>query len=128
MVNEVRPKEDQSLGELFGDLTRDLAALVRQEVALARTEIGDKASHIGRHVGLLAAGGAIAYAGLLAILAAVIITLAEELRMDWWAAALLVGVVVAAFGGFMVWKGLDALRHEDMVPRQTLESLREVTK
>lgn len=118
-------RQDQSLGELFAELTRQIATLVRQEAALARAEISQKASRIGKHVGLLAAGGAVAYAGLLAIVAAVIIILAQHTGLSWWASALIVGIVVAGLGAFLAWKGLDALRHEDLAPRQTLETLKE---
>jgi len=116
-----------SLGELFAALLKDTTTLVRQEVSLAKAELGEKAATVGRNVGLLAAGGAVAYAGLLAVLAAIISLLANA-GMSWWAASLLVGMVVAAVGGVLVNKGLSALRHEDLAPRQTLETLREDTQ
>ena len=117
----------QSLGELFAALLKDTTTLVRQELTLAKAELGEKAAKVGRNVGLLAAGGAVAYAGMLAILAAIISLLAHA-GMAWWAAALLVGVVVAAVGGFLISKGLNALKHEDLAPRQTLETIREDTQ
>ena len=49
-----RSKEDLSLGELFAELTRELTTLVRQELALATTEMTQKGSRVGRHVGSLA--------------------------------------------------------------------------
>jgi len=116
-----------SLGELFAALLKDTTTLVRQEVSLAKAELGEKAATVGRNVGLLAAGGAVAYAGLLAVLAAIISLLANA-GMSWWAASLLVGMVVAAVGGILVNKGLSALKHEDLAPRQTLETLREDTQ
>src|SRR5437588_10161091 len=97
------PAHDQSVGELFSDLTRDLSTLVRQEVDLAKTEMSHKATAAGRDVGFLAAGAAVAYAGFLAIIAAVIIAVAHA--MPWWLSALLVGVIVAAIGGYLVWQG-----------------------
>jgi len=128
MMHDVRPaKEDQSLGELFAELTRETATLVRQEMALAKTEMSQKAGRVGKDVGFLAAGGAVAYAGLLAIVAAIIIGLAQ-MGLEWWVSALLVGIVVAGVGGFLVSKGLSALKREDLVPRQTLESLKESTR
>jgi len=128
MMHDVRPaKEDQSLGELFAELTRETATLVRQEMALAKTEMSQKAGRVGKDVGFLAAGGAVAYAGLLAIVAAIIIGLAQ-MGLEWWVSALLVGIVVAGVGGFLVSKGLSALKREDLVPRQTLESLKENTR
>ncbi len=64
-----------------------------------------------------------AYAGLLAILAGVIVLLGQVIPM--WLSALLVGLVVAAVGYFLVKKGLDALKKEDVAPRQTMETLKE---
>lgn len=128
MIQQVRQaRDDRSLGELFGDLTRELTTLVRQEATLAKTEISQKAVSVAKDVGFMAAGGAIAYAGLLAICAALILILGQA-GLTWWASALLVGIVVAAAGGFLVWKGLQALRRLDLVPRQTLESLKEDTQ
>jgi len=116
-------RSERSLGELFGDLSSETSNLVRQEVALAKTELMEKATQVGRDVGLLAAGGLVVYAGFLAVLAAVIIALA--IVMPWWLAALLVGLVVIGVGYFLVQKGLDGLKHEDLAPRQTLDTLKE---
>jgi len=125
MMEITQTRDDRSLGELFAELTREIVTLVRQEAALAKTEMSEKASRIGKHIGMMAVGGAVAYAGLLAILAGIIITLAQQTEMEWWASALLVGAIVAAVGGFLVWKGLDALKHVDMAPRETIETLKE---
>jgi len=119
-------REERSLGELFGDLSRETSALVRHEVVLARTEMGQKASQVGKDVASLAVGGAIAYAGFLAILAAIIIALSAA--VPWWLSALLVGLVVAGIGYFLVQKGLTALKRQDMAPKQTLETVKEDTE
>jgi ABC-type xylose transport system permease subunit len=67
----------------------------------------------------------VAYAGLLAIIAAVIIGLAAA-GLAWWLSALLVGVVVAGIGGFLVMRGLTALKNEDLTPRETMQSLEDL--
>jgi hypothetical protein len=115
--------EERSLGDLFVDLTHEVTQFVRQEMTLAKTEMGQKASRIGKQVGFLVAGGAVAYAGFLTLLAAVVFLLARA-GMSLGAAALLVGVVVAVIGGALVWKGIEALKSTDLVPRETLESLK----
>ena len=119
-------RDDRPLGELFAELARETATLARQEVQLAKTEMTQKASQIGRDLGFLAVGGAVAYAGFLAIMAAVIIVLAAN-GLPWWLAALLVGLVVAGLGYVLVQKGLTALKHQDLAPRETIESLKEDT-
>jgi len=72
-------------------------------------------------VGTLAIGSAVAYAGFLAILAAVILALATVLPA--WLAALIVGGVVGGVGALMVQRGRAALAHLDVAPRQTLATL-----
>lgn len=125
MVNESpQMPGDRSLGDLFGDLARETSTLIRQEIQLARTEMMDKATRISKEVGIIAAGGAFAYLGLMAILATIIIAIAEA-GLPWWASTLLVGGVVVIAGGGMAWSGITALRHTDLAPRQTMASMEE---
>lgn len=116
-------RDDRSLGELFSELAAETSTLVRQEVNLAKTEMSHKASRAGRHIGVLAAGGAVAYAGLLAVLAGVIVLLDNVMPL--WVSALLVGVVVGIAGYLLVRRALDALKREDFAPRETIETLKE---
>jgi len=117
-------KDDRSLGELFAELSRETSTLVRKEVELAKTEVTQKATRMGRDVGMLAAGGAVVYAGLFFILAAVALGL-MALGLPSWLAALLVGVVVAGIGYFLIQKGRDALKRVNLAPQQTVETLKE---
>jgi tetrahydromethanopterin S-methyltransferase subunit G len=117
-------REERSLGELFGDLARETGTLVRQEVQLAKTEMSQNASRVGRDIGFLAVGGLVAYAGVLGILAAIILGLVAA-GLEPWLAALIVGVVVTLAGYLLVRRGLDALKHQELAPRQTVESLKE---
>lgn len=116
-------KAERSLGELFGDLTREMATLVRHEIALATTEMSEKASTVGKNVAYLAVGGLVAYAGLLAIVAAIILALGNFIPM--WLSALVVGLVVAGIGYVLVQQGLSALKQADLAPRKTIETLKE---
>ena len=122
-INENRPMENRPLGDLFGDLASDMSNLVRQEVALAKLEVTQKAKFLGRNVGYLVVGGAVAYAGLLAVIAAIIMLL--DNYMPVWGAALLVGVVVALIAWLMIGKAMAALQQADLTPRETVETLKE---
>lgn len=118
-------KEERSIGELFGELSDEVSTLFRQEMELAKVEISQNTSKIGREAALLAVGGAVAYAGFLALLAAVIVGLANA-GLPWWASALLVGAAAAATGYFLIQSGLDGLKKNSLAPRQTIETLREL--
>lgn len=119
-----RTRDDRSLGDLFADLSRETTTLLRQEISLASVEMGQKASAVGKDVGFLAIGGAVAYAGFLAFLAACILALDGILHVP-WLAALIVALIVLVIGYVLVRRGLDNLRRTSLAPTQTLESLRE---
>lgn len=116
--------QDRSLGELLSELTQEVKTLFQQEVRLAKAEMTEKVTGVGRDLGVLAAGGLIAYVGLMTLVAALVIILAE-LGVPWWASALIVGAILAAAGGMMISKGLKGIRSRDMAPRQTVETLKE---
>ena len=122
-MNENRPMDNKPLGDLFSDLASEMSNLVRQEVALAKVEVGQKAKYVGKNVGYLVVGGAVVYAALLAIIAAIIMLLDNV--MPSWGAALLVGVVAGLVGWLLIGKAMSALQQADMTPRQTVETLKE---
>lgn len=117
-------RQDRSLGELFADLIRETTTLIHQEVSLAKVELSEKVASVGKNVGFLAVGGAIAYAGLLALIAALILGLIQT-GLPAWVSALIVGVIVAAIGGILVSMGLAAFKKMDITPKQTVETLKE---
>jgi putative superfamily III holin-X len=116
-------RDERSLGELFAELARETSTLVRQEVALARTEMTQKATQVGRDAGVIGIGGAIAYAGLLAVVAALILLLGQYIPL--WLSALIVGLVVAGAGYVLIQRGLSALKRADLTPRETIATLKE---
>ena len=115
--------DDRSLGELLAELSQETAELVRREVRLAEAEITQKAYRAGKNAGFLIAGGALAYAGLLAVVAGMIMRLGRTVRP--WFSAILVGLSVAGAGGLLALKGIDALRREGVAPQETVETLQE---
>ena len=122
-INENRSMDNRPLGDLFSDLASDMSNLVRQEVNLAKLEVTQKAKYLGRNVGYLVVGGAIAYAGVLAVIAAIIMLL--DRVMPAWGAALLVGAFVALIAWLMIGKAMSALQQADLTPHETVETLKE---
>jgi drug/metabolite transporter (DMT)-like permease len=121
-----RPQDDRSLGELFSELSRETGILVRKEMELASTELTAKARVAGGHVGVVAAGGALAHAGLLVLLAAFVIGLAQ-LGVTPWLSALIVALVTMVVGYVLVNRGLTNLRRTSVAPTQTIETLKETS-
>jgi uncharacterized membrane protein YqjE len=116
-------KQDRSIGDLLSDLASDTGLLVRQEIALAKVELSQKAAVAGRNIGYLAVGGAVGYAAFLALLAAIIILLANV--MSWWLAALIVAILVGIAAAVLISKALATLKKMEIAPRQTVETLKE---
>jgi drug/metabolite transporter (DMT)-like permease len=123
--------EERSLGQILRELRDESSQLLRKEVELAKTEMSEKASRVGTNVGALAVGGGVAFAGALALLAAVVFGLTSLLSkfmspgVAVWLAPLLVGLVLAFIGYGMINKAVDALKRERIAPTQTTESLKE---
>ena len=112
-----------SLGDLVGEVTRDLSTLMRQELELAKAELRQSASRAAKGAGML--GGA-AYAGMMAILFL-------SIALWWWLGTLIgggwSGVVVALIwaivGGILYAVGRRKLQEVQGAP-QTVETLKEI--
>lgn len=116
-------RDERSLGDLFGDLSTRASLLVRQEMQLAKVEMKQKAAAASKDISLIVAGAVLGNAALLALVAALIVGLANY--MDAWLAALLVGAVLAIIAGILAYTGIQALRAMDPAPEGTIETLRE---
>jgi len=134
---EGRPADDRrSVVDLLKDLRDESTALVRQEVALAKTELSEKAAHVGRNAGALAAGGVLAFAGTLFLLLAATVGLYLGLVYGaglshanaGWLSPLIVGGIVTAVGGAMASAAVSKLKSESLVPERTVDSLKENSK
>jgi len=113
----------RSVAALLSDLAGETSLLVRQEIALLKAELNAKLARAGLGAGAIAAGGLIAFSGWLALVAAAIIGLSYVLAP--WLSALIIGAFVIAIGAAMVLFGKSRLNAEALVPRRTLNSLRE---
>ena len=120
-----RSAEERSIGELFGELSQDMALLVRQEAQLAKTEMQQKLSKVTTDLVALATGGIVALVGGLALTAAVILLLIDPIGIKPWVAALLVGALLGIIGWVMLQRGLKDLKRTDPTPRRAVESIKE---
>jgi len=114
---------ETSVGELIGNISNDLSRLFRQEVELAKAELKQEASKVGKASGML--GGA-AFAGYLAVVLlsfALVFALANVMDAGW--AALIVAVIWAIVGAVLFVSGRNKLKTVDPMPRRTVETLKE---
>jgi hypothetical protein len=121
----------ESIADLIKDLRDEALSLVRQEVALAKTEMSEKLVRTVRNTAYAIAGALVAFLGLVFILQAVTALTGIGLRAAGmsaeqclWVAPLIVGVVVAVIGATLVTKGIATLKNESLVPEKTIDSLK----
>ncbi len=118
------PQGERSLADLFADLAQDTSTLVQQEIQLAKNELGQAVAKVAKNIGMLVVGGVLLLAASLALIATLILALGA-LGMPSWVAALIVTLVFAGVGLALVARGRTALKNADLLPRQTIETLKE---
>lgn len=122
-----RRHSEPSLGQLFSDLSNDFSRLARQEIHLARAEVMQSVKRASGSAITIAAGGAIAYAGVMVLLAAATIALGAFFD-NYALAALIVGAIVLVIGGILIASGQAALKRTNFVPEQTMQTLEDDAK
>jgi Putative Actinobacterial Holin-X, holin superfamily III len=122
-VEEPRGRFGRPVAALLSDLAGETSTLVRQEIALFKAELSEKLTRLGVGAAAVAAGGLIAFSGWLALLAAAILGLSHVLAP--WLSALIIAVLVLAIGVGLALFGKSRLNADALVPRRTLNSLRE---
>jgi len=115
---------EPSLGQLFGDLARDVQTLFKQELALAKTETTQSVKRAGMDIAKIIAGALVLYTGVIFLLAAAVFGL-RELDLPWSLSALIVGAVVALIGVFLVLRAKSDLTSGSLAPTETIESLKQ---
>ncbi|MFY9553913.1 MAG: phage holin family protein [Blastocatellia bacterium] len=113
----------ESFGELLGDLASNSAALVRDEIELAKQEMTEKATVIRSGLVLAAIGSVIGLVAILTLTAAAVIGLSKYVGAG--TSALIIGAVLALIGFITVFVGVGNIKRTSLKPEQTIETLEE---
>ena len=112
-----------SLGELLGDVTRDLSTLMRQEVELAKAELKQSATKAGKGSGMLAGAGVAGHFVLVFLSLGLMFALGALMPLGW--AALIVAVIWGIIAAVLASIGRKELKQVKGLP-QTGETLSEI--
>ncbi|MFN8075894.1 MAG: phage holin family protein [Kineosporiaceae bacterium] len=115
--------ENHSLGELIGRLSGDFSKLVRQEIALAKTEAKEEATAAGKGVGLLGGAGVAGNIALIFLSLTVMFVLDTFLPIAW--AALIVTVIWVIAAAVLAQAGRTKLKQVGTPLDETTETLKE---
>src|SRR4051812_25497333 len=115
-------QQTRSVGEIVGDISRDMSTLIKQEMDLAKAELKQEVAKLGKGAGMF--GGA----GLAGYFALFFLSFALTYLLDNWMpvelAALIVGLLWAAAAGVLALRGRQEVKAATpplATTRQTLQ-------
>jgi uncharacterized membrane protein YqjE len=114
---------DRSISEILQDVLRNLQSIVRSEVRLAKTEVGEELTKIKPAIVLLGIG---AVCGLFGVLFLLLTTMyAIALALPLWASALVVAVVLIIITAITLKTGQKRMERVQPLPDKTIASMKE---
>ncbi|WP_406083042.1 phage holin family protein [Micromonospora zamorensis] len=119
-----KERTQASVGELLGDVTRDMSTLVRKEVELAKAELREEASQAGKAGGMFGGAGLAGFLAVLFVSYALWWGLSNTMDQGW--AALIVAVLWAAVAGGLFINARTQLKRARAVLPRTKQTAREL--
>jgi hypothetical protein len=113
-----------SLGQLVGDVTRDLSTLMRQELALARAELKEEVSKSAKGAGALGGAGFAGYMTVLFLSIALWWALSHVVGHSW--SALIVAVIWGIVAAVLAAMGRRKFREVNPTPERTVDTLKTI--
>jgi Putative Actinobacterial Holin-X, holin superfamily III len=118
-----------SLGDILGDLSRDISNLFRQEVDLAKAELTQSAKKAGKGAGFLGGAGAAGYLALLFLSLTIMFALAvlfdHKVNAAFIWASLIVTVIWGIVAAILAARGRRELDAVQGAP-QTVDSVKKI--
>jgi hypothetical protein len=115
--------DSTSLGDLLGEVTRDLSTLLRQEVELAKAELRQTTARAGKGAGMLAGAGVAGHFVLLFLSLALWYALGGLIGLGW--SGVVVAVLWAIVAAILASRGRKELKSVRGLPR-TAETIQEI--
>jgi MFS family permease len=115
---------ERPVGELVKEATEQAQTLVRQEIELAKAELGEKGKKAGIGAGMFGGAGLFGLFAFGALTAAFIG--AVDLAVPFWAAALIVAAVYGAIAGALALTGKNKVQEASPpVPKEAVDNVKE---
>ena len=117
-------ESERSLGSIIKDLTADLSALFRSEVALLKHEVKDTVAKLGGGIGMFAGAVFLGLFGL-AFLFVTIVLVLVRLGVPAWVSTLIVTVALLATAAILAVLGKKKFAAVQFVPTATIENIKQ---
>lgn len=115
--------DSTSLGDLMGEVTRDLSTLIRQEVALAKAELKESGTRAGKGSGMLAGAGVAGHFVLVFLSIALWYAVGQLIGLGW--SAVVVAVIWGVIAAVLASMGRKELKGIKGMP-QTVETVQDI--
>jgi hypothetical protein len=125
MDTRLQSTRNGSLPDLVSGIMDDIRTLVRQEIALGRAEILQQINKTKRAAIAVSAGIGAGAVGVLFLLLLVVHLIHEAGGLPLWGSYAIVGGVLVVIGGILFFLGKRQASEVNLVPRQTIESIKE---
>lgn len=122
MSDERTPTSEASTGQLLAQATEDISTLIRDELQMAKQDLATAGKRAGVGAGLFGAAGILALYGLGALIATIILGIAEGLAP--WIAAGIVTLVLFAAAGVAALVGKGSISKAADAPADRVESVK----
>ena len=116
--------EGTSVGQLMGEVAKDLSTLMRQELELAKVEVKAEAKKAGTGAGLFGAAGFAGYMVLMFLSIALWWALSHLVGHSW--SALIVAILWGIVGAVAFVMGRKKFQQVHPKPERTVETLQKV--
>ena len=117
------PSPQRSVPDMISDLFLQVTTLFRKEAQLARVEMSENMSNVGRGLGLIIGGAVLLIPSLVILLQAGVTALGDHYGVAPTWSALFIGGAVLIIGVILFLIGISRLRFEHLVPNKTVHQL-----
>jgi hypothetical protein len=125
METRSEPTRNGSLADLAAGIMDDIQTLIRQEVALGRAEMLRALNKTKGAAIAVSAGVGVGAVGVLFLLLLLVHVLHEAGGLPLWVSYAIVGGVLVVIGCILFFVGKRQASEVHIVPRQTIESIKE---
>jgi uncharacterized membrane protein YqjE len=118
-----QPGETRSIGEIVGDISKDMSTLIQQEMDLAKSELKQEAARIGKGAGMFGGAGLAGHFALFFLSFALVYLLHNWMPVE--LAALIVGLVWAMAAAVLAIRGRKEIKEANPQIPTTQQTLKE---
>lgn len=125
-IDEARDTVSQgaeNLGAMVGGVIEDLQNIIRGEVQLAKTEIKEEATQMGKGAGMAGAGVFFGLVGFIFLMLSLTYLLNKWVEM--WIAAGIVGLGLVVIAAILAMTGKNQISEANLTPDKTISSVKE---